>query len=460
LKHFRTFTVPGIIILFFLQFTATAQHKTVDLLPPTRILFIFDASQSMLGQWESGRKIDIARNFLIKVIDSLEQRNNVEMALRVYGHQSVVPPQDCNDTRLEVPFSPHNAGKIRQTLRFIDPKGTTPIAHSLELAAGDFPQKPETARNIIILITDGVEACDGDPCEVSLELQKKGIILKPFIIGIGLDVNFKKSFQCAGNFLEVSREDKFGGTLDYVVNQVLNETSTQVNLLDSWGNPTETNVAMTFYDHVSGRIKYRFMHTMNGKGVPDTLSLDPLRIYDLAVHTIPPVFKDSIVITPGKHTTIGLDAPQGYLQVVAPNTNLYRDLQILVKKKSQTLNTQQNGSIEKYLTGKYDLEILTLPRMNIEGVEVKQSHTTTIKIPRPGLVTVMKPASGYGSIFVEKDQKLEWVVNLNSKQTRETFTLLPGKYHLIFRSKNSHFTLNTLRKDFTVTSGKSIPIRL
>ena len=30
----------------------------------SRILFIVDASQSMLGRWQSGRKIDIARNLL------------------------------------------------------------------------------------------------------------------------------------------------------------------------------------------------------------------------------------------------------------------------------------------------------------------------------------------------------------------------------------------------------------
>ena len=29
--------------------------------PVNRILFVFDASQSMLGRWQSGRKIDIAK---------------------------------------------------------------------------------------------------------------------------------------------------------------------------------------------------------------------------------------------------------------------------------------------------------------------------------------------------------------------------------------------------------------
>ena len=127
----------------------------------------------MAGQWEGERKIDIARDILLEMVDSLEHMPNVEMALRVYGHQSPVPPQDCSDTKLEVPFSPSNASRIRQKLKFINPKGTTPIARSLELAPDDFPPCGN-CRNIILLITDGVEACDGDPCEVSRSFRRRG----------------------------------------------------------------------------------------------------------------------------------------------------------------------------------------------------------------------------------------------------------------------------------------------
>src|SRR5512145_32874 len=95
--------------------------------PETRILFIFDASQSMAGTWQKETKISIARKVLIHIIDSLQQLPNVKMALRIYGHQSPVPPQNCNDTKLEVPFATGNASLIRQKLRFVVPKGTTPI---------------------------------------------------------------------------------------------------------------------------------------------------------------------------------------------------------------------------------------------------------------------------------------------------------------------------------------------
>jgi Ca-activated chloride channel family protein len=82
-----------------------AQELSADYIPLSRILFIFDASNSMAGQWDGARKFDMAREVLFDVVDSLEEMSNVEMALRVYGHQSPVPPQDCSDTKLEVPFS-------------------------------------------------------------------------------------------------------------------------------------------------------------------------------------------------------------------------------------------------------------------------------------------------------------------------------------------------------------------
>lgn len=437
--------------------TAQRSHERDE---KTRILFIFDASQSMNGYWEESKKINIARKFLIQMIDSLEYEDNVEMALRVYGHQSVVPPQDCNDTKLEVPFQPDNAGKIRQTLRYIDPKGTTPIAYSLLLAANDFPEVNSLTRNVIILITDGVEACDGDPCAVSLELQKKGIYLKPFIIGIGLDVDFKSSFECIGNYIDVKKEERFGGTLEYVISQVLNKTSTQINLIDANGSPTETNVPMTFYNSVSGKVRYQFMHTMNAKGNPDTLFLDPLLTYNITIHTIPELHRDSIKMIAGKHTAIGFDAPQGMLKIASTRTTLYKGLKILIRKNNEIINIQIPNEVTKYLTGKYDLEVLSLPRISISDVEINQSKTTLISIPQPGLVTIFKPTTGPCSLFVQKGSKLEWIHNIPEKTLRETLTLQPGTYHLIFRNKNAYLSQSSRKVSFVITSGKSIPVRL
>ena len=424
----------------------------------TRILFVFDASQSMLTKWESDSKMNVSKKMLTTMLDSLAKIENLEVALRVYGHQRPVPPQDCSDTRLEVPFGKDNYQKIKSVIYNLDPQGTTPIARSLESAALDFP-KSTKSRNIIILITDGVEACDGDPCAVSLALQKQGIILKPFVIGVGLDLEFKKTFECVGQFFDASNESQFKEVLGIVISQALNNTTLQVNLLDQAGNPTETDVNMTFYDKRTGKMLYNYMHTMNNRGVPDTLVLDPLPIYRLEAHTIPPVFIDSIKVTPGKHTVVATDAPQGTLMVKA-NLQQFKNLSFIIRKTGimKTLNVQEVNTTEKYICGKYDIEVLTLPRLNINDIDITQSHTTTVRIPDPGLVTLMIESSGYGSLYVEKDNKLEWVVNLNNESKKQTYTLLPGDYHVIWRGINVKRSMYTVHKTFKIKSGVSIPI--
>ena len=428
--------------------------------PVTRILFVFDCSQSMAGTWESDKKINIARKFLIHTIDSLENIPYTEMALRVYGHQSPVPPQDCNDTKLEVPFAKGNAPRIRQKLRYLIPKGTTPIANSLEKSGNDFP-KSENSRNIVILITDGVERCDGDPCEVSAKLQKEGIYLKPFIIGIGLDPEFRKTFECVGRLYNADEEESFQDVLSVVISEALNSTTAQVNLLDQDGYPSETNVNMSFYNAGSGKLKYNYIHTINRRGKPDTITLDPLVTYRMVVHTIPKVVVDDIVVYKGKHNIIAADAPQGYLKIVSSGTR-YKNQEVIVRKAEEmsTINMQVVNERGKYLTGKYDLEIPILPRIFVKGIEVKQSTTTTITIPVPGIVTLLMTNPGYCSIYVQRGSELEWVYNVGPDVKNETVVLQPGSYRIVFRPRYAKSSYYTIEKRINVKSGSSQSLKL
>jgi len=429
-----------------------ATEKTRQL---TRIEFLFDASQSMYGRWQSGAKIDVARRLMDQLLDSLRYVPDIELALRVYGHQKNYPPQDCDDSKLEIPFSKGNISSIQRVLKELVPKGTTPIARSLELCGNDFPQDP--SRNIIILITDGIEECGGDPCAVSQSLQRKGIFLKPFVIGLGLDESLKKTFECVGRYFDATNETMFKDALNIVISQALNNTTMQVNLLDMQQDPTETNVNMTFYDHNTGEIKYNFVHTLNTKGNPDTLVLDPLPVYKIVAHTIPPVSLDSVVLTPGKHTTVGIDAPQGDLLLRFDEPAEYKKTQAIVRlhNQMQTLNLQDFNTTERYLVGNYDLEILTTPRIYLQNVDIAQSKTTTLRIPRPGLVTLVANNPGYGSIYTFNGRKMEWVYNMDKNLSKETIVLQPGRYKVVFRPKNSKESIYTIEKDYSVISGES-----
>jgi len=432
-----------------------AQELTTGIEPTSRILFIFDASNSMAGQWDGARKIDMARDVLYETLDSLENMPNVEMALRVYGHQSPVPPQDCSDTKLEVPFGPSNAARIRQKLKDINPKGTTPIAHSLELAPDDFPLC-NFCRNIVVLITDGIEACDGDPCRVSQSLQEKGVILRPFVIGIGSDPGFRETFNCIGEYFDAPTQEEFRGALEDVINQALNETSAQINMLDSRSRPTETDMNVVLYDHYSDMIRYNMIHTLNSKGKADTLTLDHMITYDVVAQTIPPVRFDSVKLIPGRHNTLNMDTPQGYLFVRTSRGKSYEQEKILVKMagQSKTINIQEVGNVGKYLVGRYDLEIPIYPLLEIKDVQILQSSTTTVEIPAPGLVTFNLKQPGVGSLYLltSKGDQI-WVLNLLENKKTQVFLLQPGNYRISFRQSEHRSTSDSMVRDFNVTEG-------
>lgn len=436
-----------------------AQNKAP--LVTTRILLVFDCSMSMIGKWESGTKMDVTKKLLAQAIDSLSKIPNVEVALRMYGHQSSVNPvRNCKDTKLEVPFSPGNIPAILNKIRGAQPKGTTPIAYSLEQCGNDFPPKPNT-RNIIILITDGVEECDGDPCAVSAALQSQGIVLRPFVLGVGLDVNFKKSFECVGKFFDASNEATFKNALGVIISQAMNATTTQVNLLDASGKPTETDISYTLYDQGTGQMMHHFEHTINNAGYPDTIRIDPLPTYRMVVHSLPAVEKKDISLTPGKHNIISASVPQGYLVLKTNNAREYKNLPYILRKNGEmnTLNVCYADRTERLLTGKYDLEILSMPRLMIPDVEISQSKTTSIQIPQPGIANILFNGPGYGSLLIEEKNEVKWLYNFAENTQRETLTLLPGKYRVIFRPKAAKETIYTVDKEFILEPGGTVTIK-
>lgn len=440
---------------FCQQAGAQAPEKPVT----SRILFIFDASQSMYARWQSDIRINIARKLLNEMLDSLESVDNVQLALRVFGHQKKFPPQDCDDSKLEVPFYKGNISQIRNKLRQVNPSGTTPISMSLERAAKDFTDC-DNCRNIIVLITDGIEECNGDPCEVSRRLQQKGIILKPFVIGIGRD--FREDFDCVGHYFDATSESEFEASLNIIISQVLGKTTSQVNLLDIHGNPTETNVPVTFFDNVSGRILDNIMHTMNHRGLPDTLYiLDPFINYDMKVHTTPEVWVRDLNIVPGKHNVIAADAPMGslILSTSGPSPTNYQAI-IRIKDDPSTLKVQYFGQTDKYLVGNYDIEVLSLPRIHINDVSIQQNHLTRIEVPRPGIAVIRLPAPGHAVLFVEEGSELNAIFTLNEYQLNQTLNLQPGKYRLVFRSRISTNTGFSVERQFRIESGASVSVTI
>src|SRR5574344_1949240 len=465
MKKLKNIVILFVSMLIVGMQPATAQKlaEVPNVMPLTRILFIFDGSYSMLGIWERNTKMDAAKSILIPFIDSVSKIPNVEIALRVYGNRSPFPPQDCNDSHLEVPFGKNNVPEIVNKILTLNPNGTTPIAYSIEQGAKDFPPD-SSARNIIFLITDGVEACEGDPCAISRELQAKGVILKPFIIGVGTEVDFNKIFDCAGQVFSAKNELDFLPVLNLAMQRAMESTPLQVYLLDAYKKPNETDVPMTFYDNSTGFIHYNFVHSVIKPGEPDILFIDPLVSYKIKVHTMPPVYADNINLEPGKHTIVRIDAPQGYLVVERPyGFNISTPIETIVRQSGDmnTLNVQQVSEKVKYIAGKYDLEILTMPRTYFYDVEIKPDEVKTIKILQPGHVTFTRPQLGVGAVYIDRNTDLEFVTYLPADSRKnDALTLQPGKYVVIWRDKFQTDTEKSVSKSFEIKPGGNVFISL
>lgn len=442
-----TTTILFIVLCFF----GFSQKKPI--VKQTRILFVFDASKSMIAKHDNTTRMDGAKNLFFKFIDSLSKDKSLQFALRMYGHTVKYPPGDCKDSKLIVPFGMNNTALIKQKVLAATPTGITPIEHSLTESANDF--KDNKTNNIVILITDGIEECGGDPCNARQKLMEKGIIFKPFIIGIGLTPEQIKTFECVGTFYDYDNQTTFNNITTIIQQQKLNKTSAQVNLLDINSKPTETNVDLTFYDVSKKEYKYNYIHTLNYKENPDTLYIDDFPTYKIVAHTIPETESKEIKLSQGKHTVIPIDAPQGYLTIKRPEGvyNYNERVKCVIRKSGNmnTLNVQLLNATEKYIVGKYDMEILTLPRIHIKQNDIEQSKTKTIEIPNAGVLLIKCLEAGDGCILVNRNEKLEWVCNL-SAQTLQTYYLQPGNYVTTWRAKTLKGSIYTVEKKFTITS--------
>lgn len=405
----RTFWLLIVTSLLACHFGYT-QTKVQQKLPDkTRILFLLDASGSMQEQWmrPNQSRWTVAKSILTKLVDSLRQNTSLELALRVYGHRSPQEQKNCKDTFLEVPFKAKNHSLIISKLDEIRPKGVTPITYSLEQAAGDFPAGPGY-RNILILITDGIESCGGDVCAMSRALQQKGVFLRPYIIGIGMQS--ETTLECAGRYINADTPAKFFDVLNESIEASFAKTTVSVQLLDGNSRPTETNVNITFINSITGIPMYDFVHYLDRAGRPDTVQIEPVVDYAIIVNTIPPVIKKDVAITIGRHNLISIGAAQGNL-VVQQEGRRDNNLQSITKVNGQDgiINTQQSNINVRYLVGRYQVETLTLPRRTFEA-DIQANKTKTILLPAPGVVNFNTIATGYGSLYeLKPDGSQEWV---------------------------------------------------
>jgi len=162
-------------------------------------ILVLDASGSMWGQLEGGKtKIEIAREVLG---DFFALRDpSVPLGVIGYGHNR---KGDCTDIEVIASAGVQESSALSDRLNRINPKGKTPLAQALRLAASEIPITSEEAD--IVLVTDGLETCDLDPCAVADELASDGVKIRAHVVGFGLTEAEADTLACVA--------DKTGGLL-------------------------------------------------------------------------------------------------------------------------------------------------------------------------------------------------------------------------------------------------------
>jgi Mg-chelatase subunit ChlD len=142
---------------------------------------VLDASNSMWGRMQGQPKISVAQQTLRDALGWLPE--DLELGLRVYGHRKRYSQRDCRDSELLAAHGTHNRDAIRTAIGGVIPRGQTPLAFSIDQVADDFGDF--RGEKAIVLLTDGIESCGGDPVEAARRLQQGGR-LPVHVIGFGL----------------------------------------------------------------------------------------------------------------------------------------------------------------------------------------------------------------------------------------------------------------------------------
>jgi hypothetical protein len=168
-------------------FIITIIPSTVNAANPA-VLFVFDGSGSMWGQVDGKTKIELAKDAMIGLVNDFPA--GTDIGLVAYGHRK---KGDCNDIETLASLG-SSKDSIISAVRSINPKGKTPLTKAIELAADHL--KGRDAPTSIVVVSDGKESCNADPCAAAAAVSKAGVNLKIHVIGFDVKKDEAEQLQC------------------------------------------------------------------------------------------------------------------------------------------------------------------------------------------------------------------------------------------------------------------------
>lgn len=192
-----------------------AQAQNAGNAEASEIILILDASGSMWGQIDGESKISIAKNVLTGLVSELPDDSRV--GLIAYGHRD---KGDCNDIETIVEPGPIDKASINASIEALNPKGKTPITDSV-LKAFELVKATEDSATVI-LVSDGLETCGGDPCKAVSEAKAAGVNFIMHVVGFDVGDVDVSELECAaqaggGLYMSARNADELSQALETAV---------------------------------------------------------------------------------------------------------------------------------------------------------------------------------------------------------------------------------------------------
>jgi Ca-activated chloride channel homolog len=180
------------------------------------MMLVLDASGSMWGQINGKTKVEIARETVADVLKTWKDDN--ALGLVAYGHRR---KGDCTDIETLIEPGPLDRAAFLSTVNGLNAKGMTPLSAAVEHAAEALHSSERKAT--VILVSDGEETCNLDPCAVGSALEKNGVDFTAHVIGFDVsDPKHQAQLRClaentGGRYFNARNADELGAAIEGAV---------------------------------------------------------------------------------------------------------------------------------------------------------------------------------------------------------------------------------------------------
>ena len=183
-----------------------------------RAIIVLDASGSMWAQIDGKSRIEIARDTLGQVLAGVPAE--LELGFMAYGHRT---KGDCTDIEMLVDPEAGTTDRIVSAAMSLNPRGKTPLSEAVRQAAEKLQYTEDKAT--VVLITDGIETCNADPCALASELEAAGVDFTVNVVGFGLSEADGAKVQCladntGGIYIGADDENGLKDAIDVAVNDL------------------------------------------------------------------------------------------------------------------------------------------------------------------------------------------------------------------------------------------------